>query len=90
MNRAETKEKIIAAIRNNFKVLNENFIEDEEFGFIEQSVENTGDEYLTHIEFSEKLSDILTKEFPDNKYPITVNNCDTVEGILHNNFVFEN
>ena len=84
MGRAQIKRQIIQAIRDNFEVVNEDFVEDEEFGFIELSINN--EKFESHGEFNTKLAEILNKLFPGRKNPIYVDNCDSLNDILHNNF----
>jgi hypothetical protein len=81
MTKEETREKIVTAIQENFTV-NDDFSDTYP---IELSIEEKQE---SHREFGEKLSTILNKVFPENSRPIFVNNCDTVEDILHNNFKF--
>lgn len=87
MNRTETFDKIAEVIRNSFTVMNEDFVTDKYWGFIEKSVEILPDE--SHAAFAERLSKVLNDAFPNREYPINVDTCDTIYDILHNNFIFD-
>lgn len=81
----KVREKLIAAIKSNFEIKNEDFIDDPEYGFIEMSIR---EDFDTHSDFNKRLEEILKKEFPDHKNPFHVDNCDSLEDVLCNNFGF--
>jgi hypothetical protein len=85
MKREEAKEKIIAAIKANFEVKDDKFIEDET-NFIQISTNRQNDDSR---DFADELARILNDIFPDNPHPISVSMCDCLEDILRNNFKFE-
>jgi hypothetical protein len=63
MKKSELKDKLIAIIRSNFTIQDEDFATDTN-NYIQASTDQKWD---NHSDFNEQLAGILNKEFPENK-----------------------